>query len=219
MRADHDVDGAGLEPLDDGALLGRGAEPRQAFDPHRPVREPVGECLGMLLRQQGRRHQHRDLAPARDGGERGAQRDLGLAEADVAADHAVHRPARTHVGEHGLDGLVLVDRLLEWEGRLERAIGVFVEGQRAAVAGRAPRVEVEEFGGHVADSLGGAPPGAGPLFGAEPVPGRGFRRAARIARDAFQGVHRHVEQVAALRTRCTRNSAGLPATCMTLRPR
>ena len=40
--------------------------------------------------------------------ERGAQRDLGLAEADVAAHQPVHRLAGFEVGEHFLDRAVLV---------------------------------------------------------------------------------------------------------------
>ena len=51
------------------------------------------KCLVVLLGEQRGRHEHRDLLAAGDGDERGAQRDLGLAEADVAADQAVHRLA------------------------------------------------------------------------------------------------------------------------------
>ena len=48
----------------------------------------------MLLGEQRRRHEHRDLLAVGERDERRAQRDLGLAEADVAADEAVHRLAR-----------------------------------------------------------------------------------------------------------------------------
>jgi hypothetical protein len=54
----------------------------------------------MLARQQGGRHHHRDLLPAHGGDEGGAQRHLGLAEADIAADQPVHRPARGQILEH-----------------------------------------------------------------------------------------------------------------------
>ncbi len=151
----------------------------------------------MLLREQRRRHEHGDLPAAGDRGERGPKRNFGLAEADVAADHAVHRLAGAHVGQHGLDRLVLVDRLLERERGLEGAIGVFVERERPAFACRAARVEIEQFRGDVAHALGRAAPGARPLLGAELVPGRRFGRAAGIAGDAVERVHRHVQQIAA----------------------
>ena len=66
-------------------------EARQHLDPDRPVGEAVAEVAVVLLGQQRGRHQHRDLLAARGGDEGRAHRDFGLAEADVAADHAVHR--------------------------------------------------------------------------------------------------------------------------------
>ena len=174
VRADDDVDRTGLEAGDHRALVRNGAKARQALDTHRPVGEAVGERLGVLLREQRRRHQHRDLPAAGDRGERGPKRNFRLAEADVAADHAIHRLAGAHVGQHGLDRLVLVDRLLERERRLEDAIGVFVERERPAFACRAARVEIEQFRGDVAHALGCAAPGTRPLLGAELVPGRRF---------------------------------------------
>ena len=66
----------------------------------------------------GREHQH--LLALAGGLEGGAQRHLGLAEADVAADQPVHRLARGHVGDRGSDGGGLVRRLLETEPVGER---------------------------------------------------------------------------------------------------
>ena len=45
----------------------------------------------MLLCEQGRRHQHRDLGCGTRGDKGGAHADFGFAEADVAADDTVHR--------------------------------------------------------------------------------------------------------------------------------
>ena len=53
---------------------------------------PLAEGAVVLLGQDGRRHQHGDLLAVVDRLERGADGDLGLAVADVAADEAVHRP-------------------------------------------------------------------------------------------------------------------------------
>ena len=71
-------------------LLGA-LEARQHLDPQRPVGEAVAEVAVVLFGQQRGRHQHRDLLAGAGGGEGGAHGDFGLAEADVAADHAVHR--------------------------------------------------------------------------------------------------------------------------------
>ena len=51
------------------------------------------EGLVVLARQQRGRHHDRDLLAVHRRDEGGAQRHLGLAEADIAADQPVHRPA------------------------------------------------------------------------------------------------------------------------------
>ena len=75
------------------------------------------EGLEVLARQQRRRHHDRDLLAVHRGDEGGAQRHLGLAEADVAADQPVHRPAGRQVVEHRVDGVLLVLGLLIGEAR------------------------------------------------------------------------------------------------------
>ena len=52
----------------------------------------------VLAGEQGRRRDDRDLLAGHGGDEGGAQRDLGLAEADIAADQAVHRLAAARSG-------------------------------------------------------------------------------------------------------------------------
>ena len=64
-------------------------------DLDRQAGEAFGERAEMLARQQRRRHHHGDLRAGHRGDEGGAQRHLGLAEADIAADQPVHRPAAT----------------------------------------------------------------------------------------------------------------------------
>ena len=81
----------------------------------------------MLLGEQGGRHQQRHLSSRLHGDEGGAQRDLGLPEADVAADHAIHRLARGQVLEHGVDRALLVGRFLEREARGELGVQPLVE--------------------------------------------------------------------------------------------
>ena len=103
VRADDDVDPAvGEFRLDLLRLLG-GDQPRQLRDAQRQPGKALGEAAVMLPRQQGRRHDHRDLRAGHRRDKGGAQRHLGLAEPDIAADQPVHRLARGHVGERVLD--------------------------------------------------------------------------------------------------------------------
>ena len=81
----------------------------------------------MLAREQRGRHEDRDLLAVEHRLGRGAQRDLGLAVADVAADQPVHRHRPFHVGLGLDDRLGLVGRLLVGERLfdlvLERRVG------------------------------------------------------------------------------------------------
>ena len=111
----------------------------------------------MLLGEDRRRHQHHHLLAVHRGLVRGAQRDLGLPVADVAADQAVHRPLALHVGLDRVDRLHLVGGLAVGEGGLEVQLQLAVRREGVAPADQALGVEVEQLAGHL---LGGAP-GAG----------------------------------------------------------
>ena len=76
----------------------------------------------MLLRQQRRGHEDRDLLAVLDGLERRADRDLGLAEAHVADQEPIHRLRLFHVGLDVVDGVALVGRLLVRKGGFELAL-------------------------------------------------------------------------------------------------
>ncbi len=84
--------------------------------------EALREGLEILARQQRRRHHDGDLKASHGGEEGGAQRHLRLAEADVAADQPVHRPAGRKIVHDGVDGRLLVVRLLIGEAGGELAI-------------------------------------------------------------------------------------------------
>ena len=83
------------------------------LDAHRPVGEAIAEVVGVLLGEQRGGHQHRDLLAGLRGDERGAHRHFGLAEAHVAAHHAIHRLLAREVLQHLADGLGLVGGFLE----------------------------------------------------------------------------------------------------------
>ena len=153
VGADEDVDLALGEARDRLLLLGGGAEARHVLDRHRVVLEALGEGAVVLLGEDRGRRQHHHLLAVLGRLERGAQRHLGLAVADVAADQAIHRPRGLHVGLDELDGVALVGRLGVGEGVLELALPVGVQRERVALAALALGVQVEQLAGQL---LGGA---------------------------------------------------------------
>ena len=105
----------------------------------------------MLLRQQGGGHEHGHLLAGLDGLEGGADGDLGLAEADVAAQQPIHREAGLHVRLDVVDGAELVGCLDEREAVLELALPgrVVAEGEAGRVA--SALVEHDELLGDLPD--------------------------------------------------------------------
>ena len=159
-------------------------------------REAIGERGPVLLGQHRRRHQHGDLRAVGDRLERGAQRDLGLAVADVAGDQPVHRPAGLHVALGVLDRPELIRRLLEAERRLELALPRRVGREGVALGHRALRVELQQPLGHLAQRgahrlLHALPGGA-----AQAVEPGGAGVAAEVLRDEVEPLDRQVEPVA-----------------------
>ncbi len=152
----------------------------------------------MLLGEQRRRAEHGDLLAVGDGDERGPQRDLGLAEAHVAAHQPIHRLAGGHVGDHRLDRRRLVGRLLEGEALGEGLQVVLLDAEGVAVARGAPRVQGEQLGGGVAHLLCGARLGLVPFAASQLVQRRLLGLRAAVAADHAELRHRHIELVAAL---------------------
>jgi hypothetical protein len=122
----------------------------------------------VLLGQQRGGRQKGHLLAAHDRHEGRAQGDLGLAEAHVAADQAVHGLGADHVLHHGVDGG-------RWSavsskpksGELLVVLGAVAEGM--ALARGAAGVDVEQLGGGVAHLLGGLALGLFPLAAAQLV--------------------------------------------------
>ena len=156
-----------------------GDEPRQQPDLEREGGEALRERGVVLGGEHGRRDEDRDLLAVLDRLERGAQRDLGLAVADVADDQPVHRPGQLHVRLDLERGAQLVDRLLVRERRLHLGLPGRVGGEGVA-ARLGPRgVQREQLLGQVVDGLADALLGAQPLGAAELGEGRPL--AARVA--------------------------------------
>ena len=130
VGADQDVDLARLERREHRLHLGRLAQARDPVDREGQVGEALAEGAEVLLGEDRRRRQHHHLLAVGGGLDRGAQRDLGLAEADVAADQPVHRLLGLHVALDRLDRLDLVGGLAVGEGRLHRDLPLAVGRRR-----------------------------------------------------------------------------------------
>ncbi len=107
----------------------------------------------MLARKQRRRHDDGHLQAVHGGDEGGAQCHFGLAEADVAADEAVHRTARRQVAEHRFDAGVLVLRLLVREAGDELVIGALRWRHRRRLLEQAQGGDLDQLGGDLAQPL------------------------------------------------------------------
>ena len=186
VRADHDVHLALRETVGDGVHLAVRAQPRYDFEGHRPVGEAVAEGLEVLLGEQGRGGEYRDLAAAGDRQVGGAHRHFGLAETDIAADQPVRGLGAGQVLDHRVDGGVLVGGRLERELLHEAAVVVvrLAEGEthRRLAAG----VDVEQLRGGVARSLGRPALGLRPLVRTEPVQRCVFLVGAGVPRHEMQ---------------------------------
>src|SRR5207248_5202687 len=113
----------------------------------------LAERVVVLLGEDRGRREEQRLAPVDGDGERRAHRDLGLAEADVAADEPIHRPRRLEVLLHRLDRSLLVRRLAIREARLELRQPLAREVVRDALAGLALRIELDQVAREFADGL------------------------------------------------------------------
>ena len=198
VGADEDVDLPVAEALDRGALLGRRPEAADLLDRERVVAQPLGEGAEVLLGEDRRRDEHQHLLAGVGRLERGAQRDLGLAVADVAADQAVHRALGLHVGLDRLDRLALVGGLAVREGGLELAQPVRVGRERVAAPALALGVEVEQLAGQLLRGAARARLHRVPALAAELGERRRVAAGADVAADLRELVDRHEDLVVAL---------------------
>ena len=98
MRADDNVNRASRQIFDDFLLLALGAKAREQLDANRIIRHAFAEIVEMLLRENGRRHENRNLFSAHHGLERGANGDFRFAKTNVAANQTIHWLGVFHVG-------------------------------------------------------------------------------------------------------------------------
>ncbi len=91
-------------------------------DLHREAAEALSEGMEMLAGQERGWHHNGHLLARQHGEKRRSERHFGLAEADIAADQPIHRPAAGKIIEHGVDARGLVLGLLIREARRELVI-------------------------------------------------------------------------------------------------
>ena len=196
MRADEHVDRALGKRLERALLLRRRAEAAEHLDLEAKRGKALKEGLVVLLGQNGCGAEHHDLTAGVHALKRRAQGNLGLAETHVAAQQAVHRLGRLHVGLDVGDSLQLVTRLVVGEallhldllGRIGRTGDT---GNRRAACIQVDQVKRQLFG--VLACLVG---GTRPVGGIEPGQARLVAVGANIACDAVDLLERHVELVA-----------------------
>ena len=197
VGADHDIDVAAFQFTHQRVEFLASAQARSHADLDRPVREAVAEILVVLLCQQGGGGQQADLKTVLGRREAGAQRDFGLAEAHVAADHPVHRLGAGQIGQHLVDGLLLIWRGLEGEALAEAPIVQLVQRHRLADPCRPAGLDLQQFGGYIAGLFTGLGAGLAPALRAHRVQRRGFAFGAGVAVHLAQRGHRHIELVLA----------------------
>jgi hypothetical protein len=194
VGADHDVDGARGEPVEDPTSVLVGDEPGQRLDLDGEAGEALLEGLEVLLREDRGGHQHGDLLAVEHRLAGRADRDLGLAEPDVTGEQPVHRQRRLHVALDLVGDGELVVGLDVREGVLELGLHRPVGGERVPRRVHPGRVEPDEVGGDVADRLADAVLGPLPLRATERHDGG--RLATLVAGDRVDLVGGDVEGVA-----------------------
>ena len=152
VRSEQHLHLAVGEPFEDLPNLGGLAKPRHHLDVDREVLEPLPECVPVLLGEHGRRRQDQRLLAVERDGEGRADGDLGLAEADVAADQPVHRARRFEILLDGLDRPLLVVGLPVGKAGLELLEPVGGQVERHARGVLPAGVEAEQLAGELANA-------------------------------------------------------------------
>ena len=174
--------------------FGRADHARELADVDRKAGEALAEVLRVLARQQRRRRDDRGLLAVDRRGEGGAQRDLGLAEADVAADQPVHRAAGGQIVERRVDRARLVRRLVIGKAGAEFVVQAFGGSEARRRMRHALGGDADELARHLAHALlqprlARLPAGAAKLVE--------FARLRAVARQKLEILDRQEQAVAA----------------------
>ena len=167
---------------------------RELANVDREPGEALAEVLGMLTRQERGRGDDRGLLAVDRRCEGGAQRDLGLAEANVAAHQPVHRPAGGQVVEGRLNRAFLVGRLVVGKAGAKLVVQALGDDKTRRRVGHALGRDADEFARHLAHTLLQAGLARLPACAAKLVE---FARLRAVARQKFEIFDRQEQTVAA----------------------
>jgi len=153
VRADDDIDLSARQVFQHLlGLLGRPC-PGEIVHTHGKILEAVAEGLVMLKGEHRGGHEHGHLLGVAGRLECRPDSHLGLSEAHIAADEAVHRLCPLHVGLHVLGGFELVGGVFVEETGLQlvlhEAVGTICEAFLVPTLG----VEADEIAGDILDAL------------------------------------------------------------------
>ena len=156
VGADEDVDFALLEVGEQLLYFLRFAGTAQVVHPHWEVVQTLAEGAIVLECQHSRRHEYGGLLAVDGSLKGGADGNLGLAEAHVTADEAVHRLAALHIGFDGLGSGQLVGRVLIDERGLQLLLQVAVGRVGKALLLATCGIQADEFAGDILQAALGA---------------------------------------------------------------
>ena len=176
------------------AAFRRANHARELANVDRQAGEALAKVLGVLASQQGRRGDDRRLLAVDRRGEGRAQRDLGLAEANVAAHQPVHWPAGGQVVERRLNRARLVRRFVIGKASAEFVVQTFGGREARRRMRHALRRDADELARHLAHALLQARLARLPSGAAKLVE---FARLRAVARQKFEILDRQEQPIAA----------------------
>ena len=153
--------------------------------------------MKVLLRQNRRWHENRNLLAVHRRLVRRANRNFSFAETNVAANQPVHWRLAFHIRLDIFDGLKLVGRLFVGKFFLELSLRSVVRVEGETVSGRAARVNFNQLFGNILDGAGGAGLGASPFAGTELGKVRNRFVVGNIFLQNADGIGRQVKLIAA----------------------
>ena len=153
VGAHHHVDGAILQLFQDLPLLLWGAEPAEKLHRNGVALQPPEKGLVMLPGQDGGGDHNGALLAVQDALKDPPKGHLGLAEAHVPAEEAVHGAGALHIRLDLGDAPQLVVGLVVLKPLFKLPLPVAVRGEGVALGGKALGVKLDQLLGHVRNGL------------------------------------------------------------------
>src|SRR5690625_3302957 len=196
VRANDHVDVAfgNALPYLAGFLIG--FETRKGCNVYGEAGVALRESLLMLLHEQRRGHQHRDLLTVLYSLERRAHRDLSFSVTDIATNEAVHGKFLFHVRFDLINCDELVRSFNIGKSVFQFTLPGRVRAKLMPARGHACRVELDEFSGDLFNRLARPPLGPGPVRATHLVDGGRFTTG--VLGDLVELIHGNKKSVALL---------------------